>query len=442
MAIPLGYLGGKPIQGPPRPLFECSPTIDSNNRQPKSNCGLFGKLPRELRDIIFKNALVYPFSKLIERLDDGVRMKSLFYGLDMETQYIYLGKLSFLSSPQPATLTVPPGMEQLKHRMQNQAIYLANKQLRVEAIETFYSVNTFAICIDTGLPSYLIQYSDDPSSSPFPNTTHWPSKKHFGLIKRLVIDIPNSVPLWDPHYIEHTELLRQRLEDVVRLLREAGNHLQSLRVIYHETLHGDIGKALSDKNTATRDQEDITIMVDPALNQWNLERDIDNHITWRRSLPLPPQTFRTPNVLEPLIHLRGHINNLEIRGDFPHSYIRAILLAVFSDPDKPGHNVTTAQKVEVALVDEYFDSRPKRFPRFSSLFSQAYPGAVGPHLPPTTLSISLLTYVRSQINTRIPEIMDELFSTAPTEHWLRVQENGSLLPPGVREDEDWVKLGK
>lgn len=92
MALPVGYCGGKPVYGPPRPLLqndtEISVPIPEDMRQPngpptesfkpkrvfqirddslpvvkvedvESECGLFGRLPREIRDQIYELLMVH-----------------------------------------------------------------------------------------------------------------------------------------------------------------------------------------------------------------------------------------------------------------------------------------------------------------------------------------------------------------------------------------------
>lgn len=57
---PIGRVDGQPIHGPPRPPLGADMNVALNeaNWNGQSDMGLFGKLPRELRDRIYTEALV------------------------------------------------------------------------------------------------------------------------------------------------------------------------------------------------------------------------------------------------------------------------------------------------------------------------------------------------------------------------------------------------
>ncbi|QDS74524.1 hypothetical protein FKW77_007432 [Venturia effusa] len=307
-----------------------------------SDCGDFNKLPPELREKIYAEAVELRFSSLqlrhleeLESEENGhiayVRLGSV--NRTRETVMIVPGvclntcadfgrpgeHLGNCQACDPSSR--PAGGEAISN---NLGLLLANRQIHAEASKVLYSRNTFGILIDAAHLDRTFWNCGLPDCHS-PDRPCLLAPRNLAQIKHLVIVMKGSktsMVLCGESYAEMTAL-RAALQKVVTVLRESNVRLKTLDIRYAGVWNGRLDLLLSQPFVAAPGYEHENLKAHLALPGGPL-------VLVRT--PTGEEYFESPlglrfpvehaDIFGPLRKLRGRVEYCRLRGDLPTKYLR------------------------------------------------------------------------------------------------------------------------
>ncbi|QDS77257.1 hypothetical protein FKW77_003599 [Venturia effusa] len=422
MATSVGHINGKPIFGPPRPPPEILHCMDPNYvpfssyipRPPpsyhtcpasyngwtgfeaqipskvestpwsgKSDCGLFDRLPRELRDRIYAEAVALRFSK------DDVRKLEYFEAtkcptaeiLDQDTEVRRLVQVEVIKESATvypgATCSENPDLDALhpcggKAISDNLGLLLANRQIHNEATEVFFSTNYFATLVELCTPARFWNCNRDSAHgySSDCNTPEFPClipPRHMKHIKHLVICIKVSdhVLPWCGAYAPEMEMFVEKLEHIVKTLLLVDIKLKTLEIRFANIFNGQLGYSLREPFDCKERLEDGSYQTVLAAATPNLHIHIvqteEGGEMWLGSAG-QRSPIRHYNVLKPVLKLKGRVEYFKVSGDLPTKYLEHVCKVMDEDANPSVPMKILREREEKAAADRkaYLSSKELR----------------------------------------------------------------------------------
>lgn len=134
---------------------------------------------------------------------------------------------------------------------------------------------------------------------------------------------------WLDEYL--TKFWRGQITTFVKDLIDADIRLSWLQISYHSTFRGELSDILNSPSKATSSESDMTLVKPSESDPFIIERRPDGTV-WRldyvghRGIPFNP---RFP--LDPFVHLRGRVQDIQIEGDVHELYMLLLMHYVLDD---------------------------------------------------------------------------------------------------------------
>ncbi|TID20912.1 Niemann-Pick type C-related protein 1 [Venturia nashicola] len=319
------------------PPIDLEAALSSPRWNGLSDMGLFNKLPRELRDRIYKHALVATLGELDARISELVEENGPICSLSDFQQDRGIGhffKKLFVCYEYERRGS---GCTIINDYI---GLLQSNKQIHVEATKVFYSQNTFMFRISEQIA---------PVEKHTAKYTDWIHSRHFKHIQHVALHMQSGTPIqapeaWAPSQYGETSqsgmmglaTIFNNLTDLVALLRARNKPLKFLRVGYYTEFLGEL-ESVYRRDPSGNVAAPFGLFLPGSLqafktvkNRWNqthVARPGPNGSVWLSRYPLMPfQEQPWIRILDPVLSLRGLLTRAEvlIRAELPQQYVQEI----------------------------------------------------------------------------------------------------------------------
>ncbi|QDS71997.1 hypothetical protein FKW77_001731 [Venturia effusa] len=311
------------------PAVDLEASLSAPRWNGSSDMGFFNKLPRELRDRIYRHALVATLgevdAKIMEILEENGPQDQ---GVDEFRVKLAINCLSL------------KGKAGISLINENIGLLQTNKQIHAEAIEVFYSENVF---------TFFISETKTKSDKHKARYTDWVHSRHFEHIRHVYLCMVSDTAIEiseDGTASQHSDISQSgmmqltavfnNLTDFVALLHARKKPLKSLHVRFATEYLGDIESVYrrdhSGYVTAPLGLPLTTSMppfkfVTNCGNQMHAARPGPNGSVWiSRHELMPFQEQPWVRILDPIMSLRALVTHAEVsvRAELPQQYVQEI----------------------------------------------------------------------------------------------------------------------